>query len=103
MRKMLLAAAALAAGLLLTADHRGGGQPPAAGGTPPAGDEQTIRQALADYARAITKGDLAPVADLWAADAEYIDESGTVTKGRAAVAALFRQFMANNKGARMAL
>lgn len=103
MRQVLLTAA-LAAGLLFVADHRGGGQPPATAGTQTTtGDEQTIRRTLADYAQAISKGDLAAVAALWAADAEYTDESGTVTKGRDAVAALFRQFISNHKGAKMTL
>jgi uncharacterized protein (TIGR02246 family) len=104
MRHVLLTTAALAAGLLFVAGHRGGSQPPAATGTKTTtGADQTIRRALADYAQAISKGDLPAVAALWAADAEYTDESGNITKGRDAVAALFRKFMADHKGARMAL
>jgi uncharacterized protein (TIGR02246 family) len=104
MRQALLITAALAAGLLFIADRRGGGQPPAASGTRnTTGDEQTIRQIIADYAQAISKGDLAAVSALWAPDAEYTDESGTATKGRDAVAALFRQFISNHKGAKMTM
>ena len=104
MRYALLTTAAFAAGLLFVADHRGGSQPPAAGGTrTTTGDDQTIRRTLADYAEAISKGNLAAVAALWALDAQYTDESGTVTKGRNAVAALFRQFFSNHKGAKMTL
>jgi uncharacterized protein (TIGR02246 family) len=77
------------------------------GQTPPpaqaANDEQAIRNAVAAYGEAFNKGDLAGLAAVWAPDAEYVDESGKVTKGRDAIANLFRQFVADSKGAKMAL
>jgi uncharacterized protein (TIGR02246 family) len=74
-------------------------QPAAAGAT----DEQAVRQAVAAYADAFNKADAAGIIAAWATDAEYVDESGKVTKGRDAVANLFKQFLGANKGAKMAL
>jgi uncharacterized protein (TIGR02246 family) len=97
MRKTLVALGVIAAGLLFVT-HYSGGQPAAAGD-----DEQAVRQAVAAYAEAFNKGDLAALAAFWAPDAEFIDESGTVTKGRDAIAALFKKAIADGKGAKMAL
>jgi len=92
MRKSLsLLAAVLAVGLALTLS-RGDAQ------TTPSADEQAIRQAIADYAAALTKGDLAAIAAYWTPDAEYTDDSGTTHKGRDAIVALFRKGLAESKG-----
>jgi hypothetical protein len=48
-----------------------------------AADEQAIRKAVAAYAEAMNKGDLQARLACWAADAEYIDEAGKVTRGAA--------------------
>jgi uncharacterized protein (TIGR02246 family) len=72
------------------------------GGTSTVQDEQAIRQTVAAYADAFNKGDLDALAAVWAPDAEYITEKGTVTKERAAIANLFKQYMSGLKGARMA-
>jgi uncharacterized protein (TIGR02246 family) len=70
--------------------------------TSTANDEQAIRQTVSAYADAFNKGDLDALAAIWASNAEYIDEKGTVTKGRNAIANLFKQYMSGLKGARMA-
>jgi uncharacterized protein (TIGR02246 family) len=72
------------------------------GKTSTANDEQAIRQTVNVYADAFNKGDLDALAAVWAPDAEYISEKGTITKGRAAIANLFKQYMGGLKGARMA-
>ncbi len=97
---VVLAAAGLAVGL-------GSGQaPPARTGTSAAPETDAaaaLRQAVAAYCAAFNKGDVQTIAAFWAPDAEYTNESGTETKGRDAITALFRKFLAENKGARMAL
>jgi uncharacterized protein (TIGR02246 family) len=71
--------------------------------TPATSDEQAIRQIVAGYGDAFNKGDLDALMAIWAPDAEYIDESGKVTKGRDGIAALFKKFLEDNKGTKMAL
>lgn len=61
-------------------------------------DEQAIRKTVDTYKAAFEKGDLDAVMALYAADAEYIDPAGKSTKGRAAIAALFKKEAANLKG-----
>lgn len=61
-------------------------------------DEQAIRKTVDAYAAAFEKGDLDSVMGLYATDAEYIDPAGKSTKGRAAIAALFKKEAANLKG-----
>jgi uncharacterized protein (TIGR02246 family) len=97
----VLAAVGLAVGLV-------GGQPPRPAGSKPAaapaGDQLTaIRKTVAEYCDAFNKGDAQAVATYWAPDAEYTSETGAETKGRAAIAGLFRQFLADHKGAKMNL
>jgi uncharacterized protein (TIGR02246 family) len=77
----------------------GTGQTP----TKAADEEQAIRSAVAAYAAAFNKGDMAGLAAVWAPDAEYIDEAGTVTKGRDQIANLFKQFVTDRKGSKMDL
>jgi uncharacterized protein (TIGR02246 family) len=97
-----LVAAGLAVGLV------GGQAPPTGTGTgtttAPATDQAAaIRKAVAEYCDAFNKGDVQAIAAFWAPDAEYTNETGTETKGRAAITALFRQFLADHKGAKMNL
>ncbi|MFO0808104.1 MAG: SgcJ/EcaC family oxidoreductase [Gemmataceae bacterium] len=94
MRKSLTALGALAlVGLVVTI---------AGGDTPKANeaDEAAIKKAITGYADALTKGDVQAVVSHWTNDAEFIDESGTVTKGRKALGDLFAQGLANAKGAK---
>ena len=67
------------------------------------GDEQAIRQAVAAYADAFTKGDLEQLLGHWDPDAEYIDESGKVTQGREAIARLLRDNLGGLKGCKLSM
>src|SRR5262249_17076887 len=62
-------------------------RPSAQGGN--ASDEQAIRKAGAAYLDALNKGDLTGLMAAWTPDADYIDVSGTVTRGTEALTALF--------------
>ena len=74
----------------LTHDSDAVGQP-AKGKT--ADEEQAIRQAQANYIVAMNKGDLDAILAFWAADADYVDEAGKMTKGKDAIAALYRKVL----------
>jgi uncharacterized protein (TIGR02246 family) len=97
MRKTVVILGLGAICLLFLGLRSGDGQAPADTG------EQAIRQAVAAYAEAFNKGDVAGLGAVWTPDAEYIDEAGNVTKGRDAIVALFKKFLADNKGAKMGL
>jgi uncharacterized protein (TIGR02246 family) len=64
---------------------------------PQANDEQAIRTATDAYAAASNQGDLTRFLSFWTDDAEFIDEDGKTTQGRAALTALFKQAMSDNK------
>src|SRR5689334_4869737 len=49
---------------------------------PAAGVEKAIRQAGEAYVAALNAGDLERIMSFWAPDADYIDESGQLTRGR---------------------
>jgi uncharacterized protein (TIGR02246 family) len=98
MRKSLVVTGVLAAFLLVGVIHNSGeGQPPAAN------EEQALRQAADAYAAAFNKGDLTALGAVWAADAEYVDDAGNVTRGRDAIVGLFKKVLADAKGAKLAL
>jgi uncharacterized protein (TIGR02246 family) len=69
----------------------------------PIGVEAEIRKANADYAAAMMAGDLDAVMAFWSADADYIDEAGTMTRGSDKIAALFRKALPELKGAKIAV
>jgi uncharacterized protein (TIGR02246 family) len=69
----------------------------------PSQDEQAIRHAVVAYADAFTKGDLDQLLMRWDPDAEYIDESGKITQGREAIAALLRANLGGLKGCKLAM
>jgi len=72
---------------------------PAAPGA--ANGDQEIRKATADYAEAYNKGDVDRMVALWEPDAEYLDENGKSTKGRAALGAMFKKGLDENKGSKV--
>jgi uncharacterized protein (TIGR02246 family) len=97
----VLAAACLGVGLV---GGQNTPQPVTGTGTAtPTDQSAAIRKAIADYCEAFNKGDVQTIANYWAQDAEYIGEAGGETKGRAAISALFRKFLTENKGAKMNL
>jgi uncharacterized protein (TIGR02246 family) len=63
-------------------------------------DEQAVRKAGEDYVEALNKGDLNGLLAFWAADGDYIDETGKHTRGRDALAALYRQVLPELKGSK---
>src|SRR4051794_24426863 len=66
-------------------------------------DRQAIGQAAAAYVAAFEKGDIDNIVAHWATDAEYIDESGKITQGRDAIAAMLRKNFKNIKGYKLDL
>ncbi len=91
MKKRILVTLLLASGLLSLAFAyvQPVGQPAA---------EQAIRAASAAYATAFGKGDHDGVMAIWDDQAEYIDDDGTVTKGKAALSEHFKKTLAELKG-----
>jgi len=63
-------------------------------------DEQALRKAGDELGEAFNKGDTDAVLGYWTPDAEYIDVAGKVTRGRAALAALFRKGFESRKGSK---
>jgi len=61
-------------------------------------DELAIRKLVAAYSMAFNKGDLDGLLSHWAADADYVDDSGKSYKGRNALVALFKEQLAKLKG-----
>jgi uncharacterized protein (TIGR02246 family) len=66
-------------------------------------DQQAIRQAATAYSAAFEKGDIDELLSHWSPDAEYIDESGKLTQGRDAIAAVIRKNVQNLKGYKLKL
>lgn len=63
-------------------------------------DDQAIRQASGAYIAALNKGELEAIMAFWSPDADYVDESGKMTRGRDAIAALFKQTLSDQKDAK---
>lgn len=91
--------AVLATGIVLNESSR---TPEVAGqngkATKTAGDEAAIRAASKDYVLTMMKGDLAGVMAYWDEDADYIDETGKITRGKDKITALFKETLPHNKG-----
>jgi len=64
------------------------------------GDEAAIRQANEDYLAAMIKGDLDAIMAFWAADSDYIDEAGKMTRGKDQIAAMFKKTLPEVKGSK---
>ncbi|HEV3256368.1 MAG TPA: SgcJ/EcaC family oxidoreductase [Gemmataceae bacterium] len=63
--------------------------------------EQAIRKAIQEHDAAFNRGDLQAFLAHWDRDAEFIDETGKVTRGRNALAVLFRKSLEDNKGSKL--
>jgi uncharacterized protein (TIGR02246 family) len=83
--------------------RRGPAGPPAAGGAarPEPSEQEAIRTAVQTYVAAFNKGDLEGLMAHWSADPEFIGETGETTRGRQALAALFKATFTEHKGATM--
>jgi uncharacterized protein (TIGR02246 family) len=66
-------------------------------------DILAIKQAATAYSSAFEKGDMDELLSHWSPDAEYIDESGKVTQGHEAIAAMIRKNLENLKGHKLKL
>jgi uncharacterized protein (TIGR02246 family) len=66
-----------------------------------ASDEEAIRKAAAAHVAAMNKGDLDAVLAFWTPDADYIDETGKVTRGKDGLTALFKKGLSENKGSKI--
>ena len=76
-------------------------KPPAADARVVSGKERDeIRKVTDAYIAALNRGDLKAILAFWAPDADYVDESGKMTRGRDAIVALFKKSLAELKGAK---
>ena len=73
----------------------------AAGNAGHAADEKAIRATADDFVKAFNAADVKAVGALWAADAEYTDESGQSYHGRAAIEELYAGLFKEHPGATM--
>jgi uncharacterized protein (TIGR02246 family) len=64
-------------------------------------DEQSVRKASAAYLEALSKGELPARMAFWTDDADYIDASGKVTRGRDALTARFKEGLADLAGTKV--
>jgi uncharacterized protein (TIGR02246 family) len=71
------------------------------GDAKPSGAEADIRKANAGYGTAMAAGDLEAVIAFWSTDADYVDETGKQTKGKDAIAELFKKSLPDMKGAKV--
>jgi hypothetical protein len=72
---------------------------PKAAGEAPTGKGERARDVIA----AFNGGDAKAVVAFWMADAEYTDQSGRQTKGRAAIEKRYEQVFAARKGAKLSI
>src|SRR5262245_66325372 len=87
MRRVIVTAAVGLAGLAL-----------ALGQAPPADEEGAVRAAIDSYTAAFDRGDLDGLLAHITADADFIDDSGKLYKGKASLAELFKRSLAELKG-----
>ncbi len=62
------------------------------------GDKEGLHTALQAYVAAYNKGDLESLMSYWSSEPELLDEVGKTTRGREAIAALFKKSFADHKG-----
>jgi uncharacterized protein (TIGR02246 family) len=77
-------------------------EPPATGATPQnAADEKAIRATADAFVKAFNAGDARAVGELWAPDAEYVDEAGQSFQGRAVIEKEYAEAFRQHRGAMM--
>jgi uncharacterized protein (TIGR02246 family) len=72
-------------------------------GTGEVDKDKPIRKAGAAYTEAFNKGDAEALLACWAADADYVDDSGRTHKGKAAIGEVFKQYLTALKGSTLKL
>jgi uncharacterized protein (TIGR02246 family) len=102
MRTVIVTFTVLVAGAL-TVGLVGGQAPPTQPAAPAANQTDAIKQSVAAYCEAFNKADIQGIAAFWAPDAEYTSDTGNEIKGQANIAAMFRKFLGEHAGAKMAL
>jgi uncharacterized protein (TIGR02246 family) len=90
MRRIIVTAAVGLAGLAL-----------ALGQAPPADEASAVRAAIESYTAALNSGNLDGVLALIAADADFVDDAGKQFKGKAEIAAVLKQSLADLKGRKL--
>jgi uncharacterized protein (TIGR02246 family) len=76
-------------------------KPKSAEARPASGTERlAIQQVTAAYIEALNKGDVKAIMAFWAPEADYVDESGKMIRGRDVLAAQFTKSLAESKGAK---
>lgn len=76
-------------------------QPAAARPAPRAADEEAIRKQARDFVQGFAKGDAKTLAASWTDQAEYVEESGAMLRGRAAIEQAFADFFKEHPGSRI--
>jgi len=93
MRSWILIAFVVSAGVgALWAGGQTGGNPAST-----VNDEAGVRQAAAALVAAMQAGDATALGNSWTDDAEYTDDTGNPTKGRAAIVELYKPTLADYK------
>jgi uncharacterized protein (TIGR02246 family) len=106
-RPILAAALVIGVGLagMLAFAQRGPAEPRVAGEPKKAAaaEEESIRKAVQSYAASFNKADLEALMAHWSSDPEFVDESGKSTRGREAIAALFKKTFQDHKGTTLSI
>jgi uncharacterized protein (TIGR02246 family) len=78
-------------------------QPPAEvlAGSERASDEAAVRAAMANFIKAVEKGDAKAVAESWTPEGEYVSDDGTVIHGRVAIEAAYAKAFAKKKNTKV--
>src|SRR5207247_7334392 len=66
-----------------------------------AADEAAVRRETARFIKLVEQGDAKAVAASWTEDGEYIDDDGTVLRGRAAIEAAYAKAFAKKKNVKV--
>jgi uncharacterized protein (TIGR02246 family) len=66
-----------------------------------AADEAAVRQATADFIKAVEKGDAKAVAAVWTEDGEYIQDDGSTIRGRSAIEEAYAKAFAKRKNKKL--
>jgi uncharacterized protein (TIGR02246 family) len=103
LRRLIRKPIGLAALLSLVAWSTAGTSSPAQDPTKDSADREAIAKAATAYIAAFEKGDVEALVAEWTPDAEYIDESGKITQGRAAIAAMLRKNFKGTTGYKLDL
>jgi uncharacterized protein (TIGR02246 family) len=63
-------------------------------------EREALRKVIDAYIAARNRGDLKALLAFWTPDADYVDESGKILRGREVIGAQFKKSLADSKGAK---